>query len=253
METKEKPVVLVSGAAGGIGSATCQLFHDRGWVVVGVDQEDGNNVVAVHKFLKGDFSDPGFSRKVFKTIKSEFGSLNSIINNAAVQICKNLLETSLWEWDRMMNVNVRTILLSSQYGFEMLQQTKGSIVNVSSVHAVATSVGLGAYASSKGAVDALTRSLALELAPHSIRVNAVMPGAIETGMLRDSIMRSREEGEDEIEGLSALARKIPLGRIGQPREIAETILFLAGEAGSFYITGQSIVVDGGALVHLSTE
>ena len=253
MKAKNQPIVLISGASGGIGRATCQLFNDRGWVVVGVDQEDSNNSFAAHKFLQGDFSDAVFNREVFNTIKIEFGSLNCIVNNAAVQICKNLLETTLCEWDRMMNVNVRSILLSSQYGFEMLQQTKGSVVNVSSVHAVATSVGLGAYASSKGAADALTRSLALELAPHSIRVNAVRPGAIDTGMLRDSIKRGRGEQEDEIACLDAIAKKIPLGRIGQPREIAETILFLAGGEEASYITGQFIVVDGGALAHLSTE
>lgn len=253
MEPEKKKVVLVSGASGGIGSATCHLFAVKGWNVVGVDKEVAKETSPAHAFFTGDFSDPEFNRDVFDRVQKDFGSLDSIVNNAAVQICRNLLETTIEQWDWVMKVNVRTILLSTQNGFEMLRQGPGSLVNVSSVHALATSVGLGAYATSKGAVVSLTRALALELAPHSIRVNAILPGAVETRMLLDGLQRDRVVGQYEPALLGILGKKHPLGRIGQPKEIAETILFLANGEQSSYMTGQSIVVDGGAIAHLSTE
>jgi NAD(P)-dependent dehydrogenase (short-subunit alcohol dehydrogenase family) len=119
-------------------------------------------------------------------------------------------------------------------------------VNVASVHGLATSQSVAAYAASKGGLIALTRAAALELAAEGVRVNAVVPGAIETEALREGF--SRRQNAEEL-----LISRTPLGRIGSPRDVAEAILFLADASRSSFITGQTIVVDGGALAQLSTE
>ncbi len=126
-------------------------------------------------------------------------------------------------------------------------------MNVSSVHAIATSVGIAAYAASKGALLAMTRGVALELAADHIRVNAVLPGAIDTPMLHAGLSRGHVEGRSVEELIRGLGKKHVMGRVGQPEEIGRTILFLADNDQSSFMTGQSIVVDGGATALLSTE
>ena len=141
-------------------------------------------------------------------------------------------------------------LYNEEETLPLLRERRGAVVNVASVHAIATSAGLAAYAASKGAVVALTRAAALELAPEGIRVNAVLPGAIDTQMLRDGLSRG---GPDIDAGMAALAERTPLGRIGRPQDVAEAVLFLADASRSSFITGQTLVVDGGATARLSTE
>ena len=145
----------------------------------------------------------------------------------------------------MLSANLRSVYLMSKYAHPLLRRGAGAIVNLSSVHAIATSEKVAAYAASKGAVLALTRAMALELAQDGIRVNALLPGAVDTPMLRTGI-----KSEIEIDGL---ARRTPLGRIGQPEEIAQAALFLADDERSSFITGQALVVDGGATARLGTE
>ena len=129
----------------------------------------------------------------------------------------------------------------------------GAIVNVSSVHAVATSANISAYAASKGGLLALTRAMAIEFAPDNIRVNAILPGAVDTPMLRAGLDRDHAGGGSMLDRLENLARKTVNGRIGRPEEIAHTIYFLADNAQSSFMTGQALIVDGGATARLSTE
>jgi NAD(P)-dependent dehydrogenase (short-subunit alcohol dehydrogenase family) len=137
----------------------------------------------------------------------------------------------------------------------MLVENKGSVVNVSSVHAVATSENIAVYAASKGSLSALTRAMALEYGKVGVRVNAVCPGAVDTGMLRAGLMRDNFTNENATvqQRLENLGRKQCIGRVGEPEEIGELILFLADGNKSGYITGENIVIDGGATVKLSTE
>ncbi|HEY3310218.1 MAG TPA: SDR family oxidoreductase, partial [Anaerolineales bacterium] len=125
--------------------------------------------------------------------------------------------------------------------------------NTSSVHAVATSVNISAYAASKGGLLALTRAMAIEFAPDNIRVNAILPGAVDTPMLRAGMNRGHLSGDDIHVRLENLARKTVNGRIGQPEEIAHAIYFLADNTQSSFMTGQAMIVDGGATARLSTE
>ncbi len=245
-------VVLVTGVAGGIGTATASVFSRAGWRVIGVDRW-GASVAGVDMPMQADIGEASAVEHLFERISDEVGQLDTLVNNAAVQICKPLVETSAEEWDEVLGTNLRGVFLAVKHAYPLLRRGgAGSIVNVSSVHAVATSPLLAAYAASKGGVLALTRGLALELAPDRIRVNAVLPGAVDTSMLHDGLRRAAPEGNTG-EALARLGSRTALGRVGQPEEIAEAILFLSDHERSSFLTGQSITVDGGATCRLSTE
>ncbi len=244
---------LITGAAGGIGRATVQVFAGAGWRVFAVDREPAKDFPAGVGFHQTDVSQPRQVESLFDWLGSQTPGLDALVNNAAVQICKPIIETSPDEWDAVMASNLRSIFLTARYGHPFLKAARGSIVNVSSVHAVATSVDIAAYAASKGGSLALTRAMALELAGDGIRVNAVLPGAVDTPMLRAGLRRGDAAGEYMDSRLESLARKTALGRVGQPEEIARAILFLADTEQSSFVTGQSLIVDGGATTRLSTE
>jgi NAD(P)-dependent dehydrogenase (short-subunit alcohol dehydrogenase family) len=247
-----RPVALISGVAGGIGTATAELFSRSGWAVVGVDRRAAN-APATDQLLTGDLGDEAAARAVFAAVAERWTRIDALVNNAAVQVCKPLPETTAAEWDEVMACNVRSVFLAVRCAHPLLSGHDSAIVNVSSVHALASSRGIAAYAASKGAVLAMTRALAVELAPDRIRVNAVLPGAVDTPMLRAGLRRgpAAASGEDEL--IAGLAGRHPLGRVGSPEEIAEAILFLADHRRSSFMTGQTLVVDGGATARLSTE
>jgi glucose 1-dehydrogenase len=250
--TDERRVVLLTGAAGGIGSATARVFAADDWVVVGVDRRH-DTVPGVDRLIVADLSQPDAPDRVFDEFRRHYGRLDALVNNAAVQVCKPVLETTPQEWDAVMASNLRSVFLSVQRAIDLLQETEGAIVNVSSVHALATSRNIAAYAASKGALLAFTRALALEFGAMHVRVNAVLPGAIDTPMLHAGLTRGHV-GKGTIDELvRGLGGAHVIGRVGQPEEVGRVIRFLADARLSSFITGQSIVVDGGALARLSTE
>lgn len=154
----------------------------------------------------------------------------------------------------VMATNLRAVFLSAQLAYPLLMAAGGgAFVNVSSVHAVQTSANIAAYAASKGGILALTRAMAIEFAKDNIRVNAILPGAVDTPMLRAGLDRGHVSGPSMSERLDNLARKTVNGRIGTPEEIAHAIYFLADDTQSSFMTGQALIVDGGATARLSTE
>ncbi len=246
-------VVLITGVAGGIGKATAKLFAEVGWHVVGVDRRYLNSLPGVHHFIHADISDIAASQRIFAEVADDEGHIDALINNAAIQICKPLVKTTPEEWDAVMASNLRSVYLAIRHVYPLMRPRGGAIVNIGSVHAIATSANIAAYAASKVALLALTRSLAIELAPDRIRVNAVLPGAVDTPMLRASLKRGHLEIGDPQQQIEGLSRRTVIGRVGKPAEIAQAILFLADERRSSFMTGQSLVVDGGATTRLSTE
>lgn len=246
-------VALITGVAGGIGYGTAEVFAENGWHVVGVDRHTNGELPAVHHFIHADISDIDASRRIFEEVAEQEGRLDALINNAAIQIAKPLVETTPEEWDAVMAANLRSVYLAVRHAYPLMKVNGGSIINVSSVHARSTSANIAAYAASKGALSALTRALAIEMTKDRIRVNAVLPGAIDTPMLRAGLNRGHLQGRDEYELVKALGARHVIGRVGQPREIGEAILFLADTKRSGFITGQELVVDGGATTRLSTE
>jgi len=244
--------VLITGVSGGIGSAAAELFLQSGWDVSGTDIKMGDVCAGLNRFWEGDASDPTLWKEI--AAASEFrDGLDALVNNAAVQLSKSIMDTADDEWDRVMAVNLRSVFLGTKYLIPLLQKKASAIVNISSVHAAATSKNIAAYAASKGALVAFTRAAALELASKQIRVNALMPGATDTRMLEDGLERGHLNGDNLVSLKVALAKKTPAGRIGRAMEIAQAIYFLADSERSSFVTGQTLVVDGGALARLSTE
>ena len=246
-------IVLITGAAGGIGTAAVEVFSKAGWTVLAVDRSDKGDFPEGTTFFKIDVSDPDSVSEVFKAVKARTDHLAALVNNAAIQICKPLVDMSVEEWDSVLHTNLRAVFLMAREAFGLLTNAKGSIVNVSSVHAVATSKNIAAYAASKGGVVALTRAMAIEFAEAGVRVNAILPGAVDTQMLREGLSRGHVKGSNIEDQLDDLGHRTVIGRVGDPREIAHSILFLADKEKSSFITGHALVVDGGATIRLSTE
>lgn len=250
----EQRVVLITGAAGGIGNASAKVFRDAGWLVVGVDRRPFESLPNTDMFIQADIADIDSSRTIFEQVSAQVGRLDVLVNNAAVQVTKRLVDTTPEEWDRVMDSNIRSVYLGVKHAHPLLcQSPRAAIVNISSVHAVATSANIAAYAASKGALLALTRALAIELTHDRIRVNAVLPGAVDTPMLHAGLNRGHVEGNSTHELVKALGARHVIGRVGEPDEIGQAILFLADHDRSSFITGQALIVDGGATARLSTE
>jgi NAD(P)-dependent dehydrogenase (short-subunit alcohol dehydrogenase family) len=255
MDDIKSRTVLITGAAGGIGRATVNLFAEKGWRVIGLDRcPFGEAFPAAGLFLQTEISHPEGMDAVFEQVREFTDTLDALVSNAAVQVAKPLVETTAEEWDMVIANNLRPAFLLAKLAHPLLKAAgAGAIVNVSSVHAVQTSANIAAYAASKGGLLALTRAVAIEFAIDNIRVNAILPGAVDTPMLRAGLDRGHLAGGDIHERLDNLARKTVNGRVGTPEEIAQAIYFLADSSQSSFMTGQAMIVDGGATARLSTE
>jgi glucose 1-dehydrogenase len=253
--SKSIRTVLITGAAGGIGRATVQHFADQGWCVIGVDRASFEDDFPENcYFIQSDISLAQNLTEIFSQVRIYTDHLNALVNNAAIQVAKPMLETSIDEWNTVLASNLTSVFLGVKLAHPLLTAAGGgAIVNISSVHAVATSANIAAYAASKGGLLALTRAMAIEFAPDNIRANSVLPGAVDTPMLRAGLNRGHVQGDDIMKRLDNLARKTVNGRIGKPEEIAHAIYFLADDSQSSFMTGQALIVDGGATARLSTE
>lgn len=253
--SQTKRVVLITGAGGGIGRAVVRVFAQCGWRVIGVDRRDFDDIFPEDGvFIRSDISKEENIRDIYEQARDFSPTLDAVINNAAVQIAKPLIETTAEEWDIVMASNLRSVFLGAKMAYPLLvAEGGGAIVNVSSVHAVATSANIATYAASKGGLLALTRAMAIEFAGDNIRVNAILPGAVDTPMLRAGLDRGHVGDGTMMDRLENLARKTVNGRVGQPEEIARSIYFLADSTQSSFMTGQALIVDGGATARLSTE
>lgn len=248
-----KKTAIITGGSGGIGLAASAVFVQAGWDVIALDVRTPTEIPPGVEFHQIDVSDPASVETFYADLAGSIDKIHAIVNNAAIQICKPLVSMTVDEWDKIMNVNLRAAFMMVKWGYSFLKAGKGAIVNVSSVHAVATSVEIAAYAASKGGLAALTRAMALEFAPDGVRANALLPGAVDTEMLRDGLSRGHVSGDSIDDRLLDLGRRTVMGRVGQPEEIARAIYFMADAEQSAFMTGQTMTVDGGATARLSTE
>jgi NAD(P)-dependent dehydrogenase (short-subunit alcohol dehydrogenase family) len=245
---KEK-TVIVTGASSGIGRATALLFAKNGSNVVAVgrnekelgvlrDQAQGKKgTLKVHL---ADIRETSQVERLVNDTCGQFGRLDVLVNAAGIIANGNIENTTLDDWDKMMNINLRSLFYLVQRCVPHLEETKGNIVNVSSVAGTRAFPNVLAYCVSKAAVDQLTRCTALELAPKGVRVNAVNPGVVVTNLHKRGGMAEA----DYANFLKHSKTTHPLGRVGDPKEVAELIYFLASEKAG-WITGVTYAIDGG--------
>lgn len=239
-------VAIVTGAASGIGRATAELFAERGARVVALDRDDAVTGLASESVvpLVADVTVDGSAERAVATAVDRFGRLDVLVNNAGYINYRPVIETDRDEWEKTMAINATGYFLFAREAVKaMLPARSGAIVNIASYASFFAFPGIAPYAASKGAVAQLTRALALEVAPHGIRVNAVGAGNVVTNLLNTF----RDDGRAF---LADHGRHAPIGRAAEPREIAEVVAFLASERASFAI-GSIVMVDGGYSVQIA--
>ncbi len=240
---------LITGGTKGIGEACALALAEAGAEVMVLSRHEADieqmAVEAAKKELSiigkaFDMAEPGIAAKIIDYVTANWGSLDILVNNAGMNIRKPTVEYSPAEYDRIMQVNLRSVFELSQAAYPLLKDSKGCIVNISSVSAL-THISSGSiYGMSKAAVTQLTRNLAVEWAPAGIRVNAVSPWYISTP-LAEPVLNDPEK-------LAKILARTPMNRVGTPEEVAAAVLFFSLPAAS-YITGQCLSVDGGFIVN----
>ncbi|HWO96918.1 MAG TPA: SDR family oxidoreductase [Bacillus sp. (in: firmicutes)] len=236
-------VAIVTGGASGIGLATVEAFAEKGVKVVIADYNEESGKAAEKQlketgadvlFVQVDVSDEkSVERLVQETVK-RFGKLDIMVNNAGVGTLASTHELSFEDYNRVISINQNGVFFGSKYAIqEFLKTGGGSIVNTASILGHVGQAGAFAYNAAKGAVNILTKSLAVEYADKSIRVNAVCPGYVESGMVNKEALGEFYDG---------LVAKHPIGRLGKPEEIAHAIVFLSEND---FVTGSSLMIDGG--------
>ncbi len=245
--------VIVTGAAGGIGAATVENLVKQGIFVFAVDKNSEalmKTMQSIHgqgnliQAISADITDEMDCQAVISQVKSKSTKLKGLVNNAAVGAFNMSVEkTSYEDWQRIISINLTSLYLMSKYSLPLIRSAGGgAVVNISSIHAYATSTGVAPYAAAKGGVLTLTKTMALDLAPDNIRVVCIIPGATDTPMLRQHAER---EGKTLAE-LGFPSSDNAIGRIAQPEEVADVIAFALSKGASF-ITGSALIPDGGIL------
>lgn len=251
----EKKVVMITGAATGIGRETAILFAKEGakLILTDINEENGNQVVNEIQgdggeaiFLKHDVSSEDNWKNVVEEAVTAYSKIDVLMNNAGIYIIKPLADTTLEDWNKLMDINVTGVFLGMKHVAPIIaKQQKGSIINLSSVAGLQGFAGHTLYGASKGAVRTMTKDVAMEYARENVRVNSIHPGYIATGMAEYGAEKAKTTTDD-------LGKMYPLGHIGEPIDVAYAALFLASDE-SKYITGQEFVIDGGATAGAKVE
>jgi NAD(P)-dependent dehydrogenase (short-subunit alcohol dehydrogenase family) len=235
----EGKVCVITGAAGGIGAATARRFREEGATVVGVDLHD--DVPDVDLAIACDVADEDAVRAMYDQAAGAFGRLDVLFNNAGISPDDDVsvLDTSLEAWQRVQDVNLRSVFLCCKHGIpRLLEAGGGSVINTASFVAVmGAATSQISYTASKGAVLSLSRELGVEFARRGVRVNALCPGPVDTPLLRELY------AADPAQAARRLVH-LPMGRFAEAKEIADAALFLASDESS-YITATTFLVDGG--------
>lgn len=248
------PVVVLTGAAQGIGAATARLFAERGYTVAALDTlESGQQVCDEIQqaggdchFYQCDVTDEAAVHTTVAAILARFGRIDTLLNVAGIVLVKPLVETEWSEFQRVVNVNLGGTFLLCKHVLPLMRlRRSGSIVNMASVSGHVGQTDHALYGATKGAILSFTRALAWEVAADNIRVNSISPGSVDTPMLRSDVtLESQRTGRSFEEVKRLREAEQAFKRWADPREIAETVFFLASDAASF-ITGSDLLVDCG--------
>jgi NAD(P)-dependent dehydrogenase (short-subunit alcohol dehydrogenase family) len=234
----EGKVCVITGAASGIGAESARLFAGRGARVAGVDLAEG---ALGELSLVADVTDEQQVEEMYERVSGELGRIDVLFNNAGINPNddQSVLDTELDAWQRVQDVNVRSVFLCCKHGIpHLLAAGGGSVINTASFVAVrGAAVSQISYTASKGAVLSMSRELAVEFADRGVRVNALCPGPVNTPLLRELFAKDPEKAAKRLV-------HIPMGRFGEPEEIAGAAAFLAGDDSSF-VTGTTFLADGG--------
>lgn len=248
MRLKDK-VAIITGSGSGIGKAAALIFAREGAKVIVADIDESAANKTVEEIgangweaipIQVDVTNESQVKQMVQTVQGKFGKLDVLFNNAGMQNIGTVAEVAEEDWDKVFDVNVKSVLFCSKYAIPlMIESGGGSIINVGSVAGVVGVPKLAAYCAAKGAVIALTRNMALDLAAQKIRVNCINPGTTLTPLIQELLKM-----DDTEEKRKARIAKYPIGRFGHPDEIAAAALFLASDEASFS-TGSALHVDGG--------
>ncbi|HTZ58510.1 MAG TPA: glucose 1-dehydrogenase [Acidobacteriaceae bacterium] len=248
MKLKDR-ISIVTGAGSGIGRAIAVAFGEEGSQVVLVDLDAGKAEAAAKAILskggnarsfRADVADPSSVASLQAFVRKELGPADILVNNAAIQVNKTIEDTSPEEWNRQMAVNVGGVFLCSRAFLPDLRQTRGVILNMSSVNGFFVEPFCAGYCATKGAILAFTKAIAIDHGREGIRVHAICPGYINAGLAEGYFESQPDPAKARLEAGSLHA----LGRIGQPEEVARAAVFLASADASF-MTGSPLIVDGG--------
>ena len=251
-------VALVLGGSSGIGLGAAELLARRGAKVIIIGHDDSvarataqiASVVNCIEGFQGDASEEAFMRRTIAKVISEYGGIDILVNSAAIHPMGDVTETDVAMWDRAIAVNLRSMYLNCHLAIpSMVKRGGGVIINVASVQATACTKRVCVYATTKGAIVAFTRTLAVDFAQKGIRANVVSPGSIITPMQEYFANLNRREGQTVEEVYKQFAKPVPLGRLGDVAETAELICFLASPRSGF-CNGSEYVVDGGLIAGL---
>ena len=253
----EHAVAVVTGGAAGIGRGCAFRLAADGYAVavVDIDVEGGEEVAAQIRsdggeafLFESDIGEPDAFARIVAAVAERWNALHVLVNNAGLDYNEPLADMTVAAWDRCLAVDLRSVAFSAQAAADLMERSGGgSIINIASVMAWYTFPDYGAYTASKAGVIGLTRTLALELGPKGIRVNAIAPGFIDPGAWERVLARVDDPEEFAASGAALHA----LGRRGKPADIAGAVAFLAGDDAGF-ITGQTLVVDGGVTAQIRT-
>ena len=234
----EGKIAVVTGAAGGIGAATVEVFQREGATVVGVDLLDGSPGDLA---LSVDVTEEFAVQQMYAQVAEQYGRIDILFNNAGISPDDDtsVLETTLEAWQRVQDVNLKSVFLCCKHGIpHLLEGGGGSVINTASFVAVmGAATSQISYTASKGGVLALTRELGVEFARQNIRVNALCPGPVDTPLLQELFAKDPERARRRLV-------HVPMGRFGRADEIANGVLFLASDESSF-MTASTFLIDGG--------